>query len=318
VPDRTFRGTKTSTPVDYPTAKQTYDKLVREKMAKGYTAGENGTPYQNTEHAKCTTGILPQLLNPVETAEVDLLIDSDDWIMQEKYDGRRLLLQKEGAAIHGINRKGLVVGLPSPILVQAHQIATNFILDGECVGDVLYAFDLLQLGETSLLMQPYEDRLDRLSTLLDSVPLSHLELVETAFQSAHKRTLLEKLRRERREGAVFKRLDAPYTPGRPNSGGSQLKHKFTATLSAVVAKLNQQRSVELRLIGKSGWGTAGNVTIPANQSIPQIGDVVEVRYLYAFPESGVLYQPVYLSRRTDIDAAECMVTQLKFKPTEEE
>jgi hypothetical protein len=27
---------------------------------------------------------------------------------------------------------------------------------------------------------------------------------------------------------TFKRLDAPYTPGRPNSGGPQLKHKFYA------------------------------------------------------------------------------------------
>ncbi len=86
-----------------------------------------------------------------------------------------------------------------------------------------------------------------------------------------------------------------------------------------MAKLNQQRSVELRLIGKSGWVTAGNVTIPANEPIPQVGRTSwRCDYLYAFPESGVLYQPVYLGRRTDIDAAECMVTQLKFKPTEDE
>ncbi len=32
-------GTKTLSPVDYETAKRIYDKLVREKMAKGYTQG---------------------------------------------------------------------------------------------------------------------------------------------------------------------------------------------------------------------------------------------------------------------------------------
>ena len=117
---------------------------------------------------------------------------------------------------------------------------------------------------------------------------------------------------------MLKCLDAPYTPGRPNSGGTQLKHKFTATLSAVVAKLNAQRSVELRLVGKAGWVTAGNVTIPPNHKVPAVGDVVEVRYLYAFPESGVLYQPAYLGRRTDIEAAECMTAQLKFKPAEDD
>jgi bifunctional non-homologous end joining protein LigD len=311
-------GTKTSTPVDYPTAKNTFDKLVREKTAKGYTPGEHGTPYQNTPKAEQATGISPQLLNPIDVAEVERLIASDDWVMQEKHDGRRLLLRKDGAAIHGINRKGLLVGLPSPIVVQAHKIPGDFILDGECVGDVLYAFDLLQLRGMSLLNHAYVERLDRLCTLLEDISLTHIELVETAYGANEKRSWLEKFKTDRREGAVFKRLDAPYTPGRPNKGGSQLKHKFTATLSAVVSKLNEQRSVELRLIGKSGWVTAGNVTIPANQKIPQVGQVVEVRYLYAFPESGVLFQPVYLGRRTDIEPAECMVSQLKFKAVEDD
>lgn len=41
-------GTKTSAPVDYETAKGIYDKLVREKTAKGYTPGADGTPYKQT------------------------------------------------------------------------------------------------------------------------------------------------------------------------------------------------------------------------------------------------------------------------------
>ena len=53
-------GTKTPNPVDYATAKATYDKLVKEKMAKGYTPGENGTPYQHTDNEPRATGVLPQ------------------------------------------------------------------------------------------------------------------------------------------------------------------------------------------------------------------------------------------------------------------
>ena len=45
-----------------------------------------------------------------------------------------------------------------------------------------------------------------------------------------------------------------------------------------------------------------------------MGTVVEVRFLYAFPESGAIYQPVYLGPRDDIPAEECTVDQLKFKP----
>jgi bifunctional non-homologous end joining protein LigD len=41
---------------------------------------------------------------------------------------------------------------------------------------------------------------------------------------------------------------------------------------------------------------------------------VEVRYLYAFPESRSVYQPVYLGRRDDVLRSECTLAQLKFKP----
>ena len=95
--------------------------------------------------------------------------------------------------------------------------------------------------------------------------------------------------------------------------GPQLKFKFVATLSAVVAKINIQRSVELGLFNGRSLVSCGNVTIPANHEIPTVGTVVEARYLYAAKESGVLYQPVYLGPRDDVDPGECLVSQLKFK-----
>ena len=58
---------------------------------------------------------------------------------------------------------------------------------------------------------------------------------------------------------------------------------------------------------------AGNVTIPPNHDLPQPGQVVECRYLYAFRESGSIYQPVYLGSRDDIRAEECTTTQLKYR-----
>ena len=79
------------------------------------------------------------------------------------------------------------------------------------------------------------------------------------------------------------------------------------------AEVNIQRSVEISLFKGRNLVSCGNVTIPANQPIPPVGQVVEVRYLYAFQESGVLYQPVYLEPRTDVDAVECLASQLKFK-----
>ena len=56
-----------------------------------------------------------------------------------------------------------------------------------------------------------------------------------------------------------------------------------------------------------------NSTIPPNQQIPGNGHIVECRYLYAFKESGSIYQPVYLGERDDITAEECTTAQLKYR-----
>src|SRR5271167_3080911 len=67
-------GTKTHTPVDYDEAKSIYDKLIREKTAKGYTPGEDGTPYQHTHIQQGATGIHCQLLNSMEESDLPRLI----------------------------------------------------------------------------------------------------------------------------------------------------------------------------------------------------------------------------------------------------
>src|SRR5260221_11702421 len=103
-------GSKTNDPVDYDEGKRIYEKLLREKKSKGYTEGPAGTPYQHTDKAERFAGILPQLLNPVDEQEVDRLADDSSWCFQPKVDGRRLLIQKAGREVVGINRKGLIVG----------------------------------------------------------------------------------------------------------------------------------------------------------------------------------------------------------------
>ena len=42
------------------------------------------------------------------------------------------------------------------------------------------------------------------------------------------------------------------------------------------------------------------VAIPPSRSIPQKGNVVEARYLYAFRQSGAIYQPVCPGPRDDV------------------
>jgi bifunctional non-homologous end joining protein LigD len=118
---------------------------------------------------------------------------------------------------------------------------------------------------------PYRIRLARLIDLLllTRSDYKHIRLVETAFSTQQKTGLWERLRRENREGIVFKRLDAPYVSGKPNQGGPQLKFKFVATLSVVVAKINTQRSVEVGLFQGRSLVSCGNVTIRPTTKFPK-------------------------------------------------
>ena len=128
--------------------------------------------------------------------------------------------------------------------------------------------------------------------------------------------MFENLKKKKREGIVFKLVSAPVIVGRPSRGGSQLKYKFYATASVVVTKVNAQRSVAVSVYDNSGEGSlpvaAGNVTIPANQPVPKIGQVLEVRYLNAY-KGGSLFQPTSLGVRDDVDPLECVIGQLKYK-----
>jgi bifunctional non-homologous end joining protein LigD len=237
--------------------------------------------------------------------------------MQEKWDGRRLLLHKHDGKITGINRRGLAVALPEPLVRDAQACAEDFTIDGEAIGDMLCAFDVLLVGDEDLRGRRYTERLLILANLLGTFAHPGIHLTETAHLPEEKRRMFDHLKSEGREGVVFKHVDAPYIAGRPASGGSQLKHKFHETASFIVGKINAKRSVTLQLLGGNTLVGAGNVTIPANQEIPAPGQIVECRYLYAFRESGCIYQPVYLGVRDDIRAEECTTAQLKYKAESE-
>jgi bifunctional non-homologous end joining protein LigD len=310
-------GTKTSSPVDLNTATNIFTKLVNEKRAKGYSEGQAGTPYQHTAKEERVTGVLPQLLNPIDEPEIQKLIADDNWCAQEKFDGKRVLIQKEGAAINGINRKGLLIGLPSTLVSAVHSFKGDFIIDGECVGEKFYAFDLMARDNDDWREQSFHQRYTELMNLLFSGQQRQIQLAATAWDSKAKTAMLTLLRCENKEGIVFKRSDAPYTPGRPSSSGPQLKHKFYATASVIVGKVNRQRSIEMKMLwGQEAIGV-GNVTIPPNHSVPKPGQIAEVRYLYAFAASRCLYQPIFLGVRSDVLQTECLANQLKFKAGEE-
>lgn len=305
-------------PVSYMTAKAVYDGLWQERIKKGYkpvgdvTEGYVAPVTNNREHS----GMQPQLLNVVTLEEVEELLDDPNWVMQEKHDGRRMMIRSEDNKVISANRQGQISGFPVAIGNDIQSIQHSCVVDGEAVGENLKIFDILECDGKDLKNVPYATRLTILAQVLGSNIYNNITMVETYATSEGKRRNYARLMELDKEGVVFKRRDSVYTAGRPNSGGDHVKYKFYATCSCVVTNINLKRSVGLQVLDENNQPlNVGNVTISPNFDVPAVGDVVEIRYLYAYPE-GSLYQPTFLGKRDDVNAEECLVTQLKYKPEE--
>jgi len=310
-------GTKTATPVDHDKAMAVFGKLVKEKTDKGYKDDGSGVGFTGAIVAEPRdTGIRPQLLNEITESDVEKFIKDPDWCAQEKFDGRRRLIIKKGSSVVGTNRKGLTVAISAEMEAEMKEFGiTDMCLDGEIMDEYIMVFDSLDLGN-----RDYAFRYSALKGLLSGCKT--LRPVYTAFTTEQKRELYNRLKKENAEGIVFKNINAKYKPGRPNSGGDQLKFKFCATASCLVVKTNAvKRSIALAVYDDKGhYVQVGNCTVYPNQNIPPAGSIVEVKYLYYFA-GGSLFQPVLQGTgdctRDDIDAEDCTLKQLKVKREEE-
>lgn len=309
-------GSKTSSPVDLAQATKIYDKLVKEKVAKGYTPDTSGAVFSGTQAitGKVASGLLPQLPNMVTEGEARALLQDDNYMLQEKIDGVNLMVAvaDDGTAV-GSNKKGLVVPLTKE-LEAAMKRYPGCTFAGELVGDTYHVFDLIKVRGRDISEKGFDARYCELVVLVingsDPAPLA---LVDAASGTPAKVTMAQRIEKEGKEGFVFKLKYAPFTPGRPASAGPQLKFKLWKSASMQVIKVNTQRSVEVAVLTDCGkWRSVGSVTIPVNHSVPAVGAIVEVRYLYAFVNGG-LHQPSYLGERSDIDMVECLESQLEFK-----
>jgi len=307
-------GCKTCDPLPYEKAKKSYDSLVKSKTAKGYKPnGVSGT-INTVADDKEDLGIRPQLLNELTEKEAVAYINDSEYCMQEKYDGKRRGIEVTPNAgnpvIRGANKKGFEVALTNEVIGACAKIPFPQILDGEDMGDRIMIFDDIRAGEL-----PYMDRYIIIKAHLKDNPI--LQVVETAWTTEEKREMYNRLKSERAEGVVFKNMNATYTPGRPASGGDQFKCKFYDEASCMVASVSDVKSsIGLSVLDASGEPVlVGNATVYPNSPKVEVGDIVEIKYLY-YNEGGSLYQPVLKEVRDDVDADECTLAKLKRKKDE--
>ena len=318
-------GTKTQKPVDFEVATKVFRAAITQKKAKGYTEDTSGKVFAMSHNEENNTGIVPQLLNNIEEHDINAYIANNNFMMQQKFDGKRMMICMDSNGIKAINRRGLTCGFPDVIKEALLDEApvSEFLLDGECVGEEYFAFDLLEYNGKDIRSLGARDRYDLLLEHFEGISPNNFQVVKCAMTPKNKRIMLDKVREDGNEGIVLKHKDAPYKPGRPNKLGDQLKFKFVATADVIVTAVNDKRSVAMAVYPDGRKAdqqliNIGNCTIPPNHEIPKVDDVIEVRYLYAYP-NGALYQPIYLGPRTDKEPYSCKVNQLKYKAgTEDE
>ena len=282
------------------------------------------------------TDLKPQLLNPIDVDEMEAYITNNEWLAQEKLDGKRIMVEVNFGQVVASNRRSWKVGIPQDVAEELSKF-DDCVLDGELVDGVYYVFDCLNHNGTDLRANAYTDRFNCLvENVIGDRMLYQVDIVPTAYSADDKRNLVKLL--EHKEGVVFKKLSAPHEVGRPNKGGSQLKCKFWSSATCVVTKINTsankdtaaaalasitdgnamyypvgtffanieklnqaaKRSVAVSVDSPDGFVAVGNVTVPPNYELPNVGDYVEVKYLYYYP-GGALYQPQYLGVRDDVE-----------------
>lgn len=309
---------KTPTPVDYATAKATYDKTVKSKLKDGYTPEESGAIYQNSGTEKEFSGFVPQQLNSLRTPEqIEAAILNPALWAQEKHDGqRRPIFRPTEGKISGTNKEGVVVSLPMGVANAIQALpCTQALVDGEIIGERYIAFELLELNGEDLRSRKYSERLAALEGLFATAK-APLEVVKTARTTEEKRALRAALVKRRAEGVTYKDFSAPYTPARPASGGSQFKDKFVEDCTVEVVEVGKtKRSVSLacRADASEDRIPLGKVTIPVNAAMPVVGDIVKVQYLYKYAE-GSLFQPTFQGPCPDQSQPD-RLSQFKVKAT---
>ncbi|MGR0221812.1 ATP-dependent DNA ligase [Agromyces sp. ZXT2-6] len=225
------------------------------------------------------------------------LVTGDEWAIEWKWDGIRVLAQVEGGVTRLVSRNGLDLTATYPELGDlARVFRGDAIVDGEVlaldesgrpdfgllqrrmnlskpreveaaaasVPVVLHLFDVLEVAGTPTVDEPYARRRERLERLVrrrDDVPVDVPPAVDVAPDAA-----LEEARRLGLEGIVAKRRRSAYRPGVRSD--DWVKVKVSRTQEVVIGGYRRGsggRAGRIRSLlvgvptGDGGWRYAGRV-----------------------------------------------------------
>ena len=259
--------------------------------------------------------LVPMRLVDAPMSQLVELCNDSGCDMAQKVDGVRAMVVVDDGVARGVNRRGEPAGLPGPVVAACRALpAGRFVIDGELLGDTVWAFDLVACpGGLVGPGDPYRQRRAVLETLVPAVfgPAGPVRLLAVLGDAPAKLDAARRLLSVAAEGVVFRRLDAPYRPGVSSEG--VLRVKFRHTVDCVVMARGVGGKDNL-LVGCYDDGgrlvPVAEVTACAGDgSRVKVNDVVEVTYLHA-TAAGRLRHPTLPRLRTDKAPAECVIAQL--------
>ncbi|WP_136708182.1 ATP-dependent DNA ligase [Agromyces sp. H66] len=230
------------------------------------------------------------------TAGTLALLTGEDWALEWKWDGIRVLARVQGDGLRLLSRNGNDVTARYPELAALPKVlAEDALVDGEIVAlDAdgrpsferlqrrmnltrareiervaasvpvrLLLFDVLEIGGESVVDEPYHERRDRLRRLVR--PRRGVPIEMPAEASGPPEEALEESRRLGLEGIVAKRPDSKYRPG--TRSADWVKLKVTTTQEVVIGgyrkgtgtRTGRIRSLLVGIPGEHGLEYAGRV-----------------------------------------------------------
>jgi len=273
-----------------------------------------------------------ELLTEVEESQIPRYVASRSHGFQEKFNGDRRTIVRDGNSLIDLNREGAPGKGLSPKVKAAllsHPLQ-KFIVDIELMkpnaevnSEHIKLLDVLILGNELLAQETYEYREQRAHQTFDNLsPLVHV--VYTAKSADDKAKLVWKLKQDNAEGIVVRRMDAPYKQGRAKQ---HMKIKFWKDMDVVVLGPGHDGHESIRvgvfdkagkvydvcgvsLIGK-GYEFTLNGRVKRGLRPLVVGTVIKIFYLYATKENHVV-QSEFIETRDDKQPRDCWLSQLKL------
>lgn len=272
-------------------------------------------------------------LTDVGSAEDTVLryINDPRWIMQQKFDGTRVMVSwnNETGQFHWSNdgEKNLThaaAKLKVPALeeilaqtmIKIGSRTGNLSLDGELLirtGEFI-VWDILTEGTLDLPWVSRHESLTKFFLILaeDAMGQRLVKPSPTAETVEQKLAMWERVNKMNVEGAVSKERTSPYVPGIRSK--QWVKHKLVKTADLVVgdvrrvfkpnSKVVKEGSAQLKVYTGAGhYQSLVSASLIGKDLTIETGDVVEVAYLYREPGGG-LVQPRIIRKRWDAKTGE--------------